>query len=137
VTPYSGRAATQELLRARSVLPMSPEEALTIIRRALDSFGLTEWRVRLTDFPPNPDGSRRLGLCRYQGKTIELSGSHVEQDRRDFVIETIAEEVAHCLVPDDLKHGSRWKNAYENIKSMIVADIEEQEVIERLIGAIH
>jgi predicted SprT family Zn-dependent metalloprotease len=135
---------TQELLRLRGVSPMSPEEALALTRRALDAFGLSEWRVQLTDFPAQQETKvengrtytrprRRLGLCRYQAKTIEVSRSHVEQDRRDFVTETIAEEVAHALTEGDTNHGPRWKTAYENIKAILVADAEEQKVIASLL----
>ena len=121
-------------LRLRGVSPMLPEEALALTRRALDAFGLSEWRVQLTDFPPNPDGSRRLGLCSYRQKTIMLSASHVEQDRRDCVLETLAEEVGHALTPEDTNHGARWKTAYEHIKAIIVADAEEQQAVEMLIS---
>ena len=147
-SPDSGSGMTQELLRLRGVSPMSPEEALALTRRALDAFGLSEWRVRLTDFPAQQETKvengithtrprRRLGLCRYQAKTIEVSRSHVEQDRRDFVTETIAEEVAHALTEGDTNHGLRWKTAYQNIRAILLADAEERHVIERLVSEAH
>jgi hypothetical protein len=134
----------QELLRLRGVPPMSSEEALALTRRALDAFGLSKWYVRLTEFPPIADEievvagvtfirpGRRLGLCSYKRRAIELSRLHVERDRRDYVIETIAEEVAHALTPGDTNHGPRWKSAFENLKANIEADVQEQAVIRAL-----
>jgi hypothetical protein len=127
---------------------MKQDDADRITKRLLEAFGLTDWAVRFVNFPAMEDEEnisingvklpplprRRLGLCSYRRQTIDLSIPHVEQDPKDYVLETIAEEVAHALTPGDINHGPRWKTAHEHIKAILVADAEEQQVIEKLIS---
>jgi hypothetical protein len=127
---------------------MKQDHARRITERLLEGFGLTGWVLRFVNFAMMEDEEnitingvklpplqrRRLGLCSYRNRTISLSIRHVEEDPDDYVLETIAEEVAHAITPDDTNHGPRWKRAYEHIKAIIVADAEEQQDVEMLIS---
>jgi hypothetical protein len=128
---------------------MTQDRARRIAERLLEAFGLTGWALRFVNFPPMEDEEnisingvklpplqrRRLGLCSNLNRTISLSIRHVEEDPDDYILETIAEEVAHAITPGDINHGPRWRRAYEHIKAILVADAEEQQVIEKLMSA--
>jgi SprT-like family len=40
---------------------------------------------------------------------IQLSQSYVNRANSHAIRETILHEIAHVLVPDDRRHGSRWQ----------------------------
>ena len=52
---------------------------------------------------------RTLGLCRYDGQTIELSIFLVDRNSREEVRDTILHEIAHALVGPDHAHDRVWK----------------------------
>jgi len=56
-------------------------------------------------------GRRTLGLCRYTGKTIELSVHYVLRNSEDSVRDTILHEIAHALAGHRAGHGLQWKMA--------------------------
>lgn len=119
---------------------MTQDEARWITERLLRYFGLLDWSVHFVSFPPMADEQcvmdgvtyrrpvRRLGLCRYEPRRIELSEKHVAEDEREYIIETIVEEVAHALTPGD-GHGPDFSWIKEGILARLHADAEEQSSV--------
>ena len=82
---------------------MEVPEALTLARRLLDEHGLREWAVGLNR------NVRRMGVCRYRHKRIELSEPYVRLNDLDEVTDTIKHEIAHALVGPGRGHGPEWQ----------------------------
>lgn len=57
---------------------------------------------------------RRLGVCRYAPKRIEVSTYHAEQSVLEEVEDTILHEIAHALTPGH-HHDNVWKAACRSI----------------------
>lgn len=72
------------------------------LRELLNSQGLSDWSIRLTDH------FGILGLCSYKDKCIILNYHHVDQHPEPEVLNTIRHEVAHALTPG-AGHTEFWQ----------------------------
>lgn len=70
-------------------------------RTYLNSVGLTAWHFRFNS------NKRRLGVCKYRSRTIELS-VHVLPLGWAQIEDTIKHEAAHALVGPGHHHNSVW-----------------------------
>ncbi len=52
---------------------------------------------------------RRLGVCKYRIKRIEISKFYAANNSREKVIDTLMHEIAHALAGPKAKHGPIWK----------------------------
>jgi predicted SprT family Zn-dependent metalloprotease len=64
---------------------------------------LMGWTVRFSS-----RARRRLGLCNYTRKVIQLSSAFIELNGEDLVAETVKHEIAHALTPGH-GHDEIWK----------------------------
>jgi len=85
---------------------MSIDEAIAEARRLLDLCKLTNkgWTVGINN------GNRRIGLCNYTKKKIEISRNHIARGTDSEVLDTIRHEVAHALAGRIAGHGPAWKS---------------------------
>lgn len=60
------------------------------------------WTFRLNN------NRSRLGVCRYRGKSIELSVFHLTSPDKE-IMNTLLHEIAHALVGPGHGHGPVWK----------------------------
>lgn len=75
--------------------------ATRMLRECMDANGLEDWHTRYMT------AKTKLGQCRYQSKTLLLSGPFVDHNTAERVQLTIWHEVAHALTPG-ANHGPEW-----------------------------
>ena len=83
---------------------MNREHATKFCRELLDSHGLQDWGVRLS----NSTKHNFMGLCSHQDKCIILSSIHIDIHPDAEVLDTIKHEVAHALTPGH-NHDEVWR----------------------------
>jgi len=67
---------------------------------------LKKWRLKFSE------AKRRLGCCRYQPKTIDISFHHLYNGTNEEVLNTLKHEIAHALdyiINHKVGHTSSWK----------------------------
>jgi len=79
------------------------KEARALLREKMNDHGLTEWKTRIGG------AYRRLGMCSYKEKVIELSEQFVLAGTQEQILDTIMHEIAHALVGPGYGHGRVWK----------------------------
>ena len=72
-------------------------------RELMDRHGLADWSIRFND------AEKKLGVCRYREKRIELSRRHAVNGAPEQVTDTILHEIAHALAGPEAGHGPEWK----------------------------
>lgn len=72
-------------------------------RELMARHGLADWSFQFHD------AEKKLGVCRYREKRIQLSYSHAINGTPDQVTDTILHEIAHALAGQDAGHGPVWK----------------------------
>lgn len=82
---------------------MHPTNAFLMARQMLDEQGLQDWGFKINT------NKRRLGVCKYRQKRIEISSFHLP-DGEDAVRDTIAHEVAHAIVGGGNGHNHIWRS---------------------------
>ena len=55
------------------------------------------------------DSKRRLGVCKYRLKRIELSEFYASHSADEHVMDTLWHEIAHAIVGPGAGHGSEWQ----------------------------
>lgn len=65
--------------------------------------GLTDWTFRLGT------SKRRLGVCNYRQKRIEIAAYYASQNPSASVLDTLLHEIAHALAGLAAGHGPAWK----------------------------
>jgi predicted SprT family Zn-dependent metalloprotease len=65
--------------------------------------GLVGWSFRLVD------SKRRMGVCKYARKRIELSEYYACNNAEQGVLDTLLHEIAHALAGPKAGHGLAWK----------------------------
>lgn len=82
---------------------MDLEELQAIARRELAKHGLHGWTFGLAKT------KRRLGVCKYKTKQIEIAEYYARNSPEASVLDTLLHEVAHAIAGPAAKHGPRWK----------------------------
>lgn len=52
---------------------------------------------------------RRMGICKYREKRIEIAEFHAANNPPETVLDTLYHEIAHALAGPRAKHGPKWK----------------------------
>lgn len=69
----------------------------------LRKHGLYDWTFRLADT------KRRLGVCNYRAKRIEIAAFYAVNNPDTAVRDTLLHEIAHALAGPAARHGPAWK----------------------------
>ena len=78
-------------------------EARKLALELMTQHGLHDWRFAFNQ------RKRTLGLCRFHGRTIELSLHLVDRNSADEIVDTILHEIAHALVGPGHAHDAVWR----------------------------
>lgn len=70
---------------------------------------LSEWRVGVNS------AKRRLGVCKYGKKVIEVSVYVLQRGDEKQVLNTLRHEVAHALLPVGEGHSRRWRALHKKL----------------------
>lgn len=71
--------------------------------RLIRQHGLDGWTFALSST------RRRLGVCKYRLKRIEVAEFYARNNPEESVLDTLLHEVAHALAGPSAKHGPKWK----------------------------
>jgi predicted SprT family Zn-dependent metalloprotease len=71
--------------------------------RLLAEHRLAGWTFGLSD------AKRRLGVCKYRKKRIEIGEYYARNNPDDAVLDTLLHEVAHALAGPEAGHGPAWQ----------------------------
>ncbi len=82
---------------------MDLEELQSIARRELKANGLHDWAFGLART------KRRLGVCKYRAKRIEIADYYARHSPEPSVLDTLLHEIAHAIAGPAAKHGPAWK----------------------------
>jgi predicted SprT family Zn-dependent metalloprotease len=82
---------------------MDLEQLEAIARQELKKHGLLDWTFGLSK------AKRRLGVCKYRQKRIEIAEYYARNSPEATVIDTLRHEIAHAIAGPAAKHGPRWK----------------------------
>lgn len=82
---------------------MDLTELATIANRELKKHGLSGWTFGLANT------KRRLGVCKYRTKRIEISEYYAQHSPAEAVMDTLQHEIAHALAGHAAGHGPIWK----------------------------
>jgi predicted SprT family Zn-dependent metalloprotease len=75
----------------------------TLARQEMDRHGLADWTFGIAAT------KRRLGVCKYRSKRIEIAGFFALNNPDELVFETLLHEIAHALAGPEARHGPEWK----------------------------
>jgi predicted SprT family Zn-dependent metalloprotease len=82
---------------------MDLEVLEAIALRELAKHGLRGWTFGLAKT------RRRLGVCKYKTKRIEIAEYYARHSPQETVLDTLLHEIAHAIAGPAAKHGPRWK----------------------------
>ena len=82
---------------------MDLKELETIAAQELKEHGLHGWTFGLADT------GRRLGVCKYRAKRIEIADYYARNSPPETVLDTLRHEIAHAIAGPAAKHGPAWK----------------------------
>ena len=82
---------------------MDLEQLKATAAQELRKHGLHGWTFGLAD------AKRRLGVCKYRTKRIEIAEYYARHSPEESVLDTLRHEIAHALAGPAAKHGPRWK----------------------------
>jgi SprT protein len=82
---------------------MDLKELHEIASQEMTKHGLHDWSFRLGDT------KRRLGVCKYRAKRIEIAAYFALNSPREAVLDTLLHEIAHALAGPAAHHGPVWK----------------------------
>jgi predicted SprT family Zn-dependent metalloprotease len=82
---------------------MDLKELETIAARELKGHGLHAWTFGLADT------RRRLGVCKYRTRRIEIAEYYARNSPPENVLDTLRHEIAHAIAGPAAKHGPAWK----------------------------
>ncbi|HEY3787264.1 MAG TPA: SprT-like domain-containing protein [Urbifossiella sp.] len=83
---------------------MDLKELQEIVVREFAKHGLAGWTFRFSDT------KRRLGVCKYRSKRIEIAEYYARNNPAASVMDTLLHEIAHALAGPSAKHGPVWKS---------------------------
>src|SRR4051794_22651588 len=82
---------------------MDMEQLAAVAVQELKKHGLHGWTFGLAKT------KRRLGVCKYRTKRIEIAEYYARNSPPETVLDTLRHEIAHALAGPAAKHGPRWK----------------------------
>ena len=82
---------------------MELKELEAIAQQEMKANGLHDWTFGLAKT------KRRLGVCKYRTKRIEIAEYHARNNPPSVVLDTLRHEIAHAIAGPAAKHGPRWK----------------------------
>ncbi len=82
---------------------MDLEELRATAGREMAAHGLHGWTFALAQT------KRRLGVCKYRAKRIEIDEYHARNNPPGVVLDTLRHEIAHALAGPAAGHGPKWK----------------------------
>lgn len=82
---------------------MDLKELETIARTEMARYDLNGWTFGLAAT------KRRLGVCKYRTKRIEIAEFHAANNPPSIVLDTLLHEIAHALAGPAARHGPKWK----------------------------
>ena len=82
---------------------MDLKELEAIAGQELRNHGLHGWTFGLADT------KRRLGVCKYRTKQIEIAEYYARNSPPETVLDTLLHEIAHALAGPAARHGPAWK----------------------------
>jgi predicted SprT family Zn-dependent metalloprotease len=82
---------------------MDLEQLEAIARQELKMHGLHGWTFGLSNT------KRRLGVCKYRQKRIEIAEYYARNSPEASVLDTLLHEIAHALAGPAAGHGPKWK----------------------------
>jgi predicted SprT family Zn-dependent metalloprotease len=82
---------------------MDLKELQEIAARELEKHGLAGWTFHLGAT------RRRLGVCKYRQKRIEIAEYYAQNSAATTVLDTLLHEIAHALAGPKAHHGPAWK----------------------------
>lgn len=88
---------------------MKLEDAKALAEAYLEQYNLLDWNFRFDR------AKLRLGLCRYNTKTISLSAELTLLNDEKVIENTILHELAHALVGPNHGHNHVWQNMARSI----------------------
>ncbi len=82
---------------------MDLKELDAAARAEIQRHGLQGWTFGLAKT------KRRLGVCKYRAKRIEIAEYYARNSPRETVIDTLLHEIAHAIAGPAARHGPAWK----------------------------
>ncbi len=82
---------------------MDLKELEAIAGQALITHGLRGWTFGLANT------KRRLGVCKYRTKRIEIADYYARNSPPATVLDTLLHEIAHAIAGAAAGHGPKWK----------------------------
>lgn len=74
-----------------------------VARQELLKHGLRGWTFGLADT------KRRLGVCKFRTKRIEIAEYYARHSPPETVLDTLLHEIAHAIAGPAARHGPAWK----------------------------
>jgi len=78
-------------------------ELEAIASREMQKHGLNDWTFALSK------AKRRLGVCKYRAKRIEIAEYYAKKNAPVSVLDTLLHEIAHAIAGPTAHHGPAWK----------------------------
>jgi predicted SprT family Zn-dependent metalloprotease len=82
---------------------MDVEELRKLAAREMNRYGLYDWTFAMSNT------KRRLGVCKYRTKRIEISEYYALNNSAASVLDTLRHEIAHAIAGPHARHGPSWK----------------------------
>ena len=82
---------------------MELEQLEAIVAQEFRKNGLHGWSFGLART------RRRLGVCKYRAKRIEIAEYYARHSPEETVLDTLRHEIAHALAGPAAGHGPKWK----------------------------
>ena len=82
---------------------MDLKELEAIASREMAKYALKGWTFAFSN------ARRRLGVCKYRSKRIEISEFYARNNPPESVLDTLLHEIAHALAGPAAGHGPKWK----------------------------
>jgi len=82
---------------------MDVKELEALAAREMSKHGLRDWTFGLADT------KRRLGVCKFRTKRIEIAEYYARNSPPETVLDTLLHEIAHALAGPAAGHGPAWK----------------------------
>ena len=102
---------------------MDLREVEQIAQQELQKHGLHDWTFGWAQT------RRRLGVCKFRAKRIEIAEYYAAQNSREKVLDTLMHEIAHALAGPKAGHGPKWKAIAVQLGARPAAYDSEEDTI--------